>query len=210
MDTVAYNEFLRQKFEKTKDIEVLLRYVISETLSPIGDYENAVKIVREYKDDYQNPILLFIGAYWLIWWYHEKENDCLQDLNRLKDRMTEEELAITYYLNASHVRATTSDYAEHPEYRENLLRSIECKVPFVNNRMDLAEISTGEERERLYAEALNNVVKVNSMEEIMAMPWEAFAEPDKFISEFITGTHPNDTDYKHLVRSAASNNERER
>ena len=86
MDTVAYNEFLRQKFEKTKDIEVLLRYVISETLSPIGDYENAVKIVREYNDDYQNPILLFIGAYWLIWWYHEKENDCLQ-INRRTVRM---------------------------------------------------------------------------------------------------------------------------
>ena len=65
-------------------------------------------------------------------------------------------------------------------------------------------------RKGLYAEALSNVVKVDSLEEIMAMPHEAFAEPDQFINEFITGTHPNDTHYKHLVRSAASNNERER
>ena len=206
MDLVEYNEFLRQEFEKNGDIETLRKYVLTEVLAPIYDQENAVRIIRKYKDTYQDPTLLIIGAYVLTeWLFDEIHNDFLDDLNQMRDRLTDRELAIMYYLNAYHMEGRREDgyYADRPEYRENLLRSVACKEPLVNNRMDLARISTEEERKRLYAEALSNVVKVDSLEEIMAMPHEAFAEPDQFINEFITGTHPNDTHYKHLVRSAS-------
>ena len=74
--------------------------------------------------------------------------------------------------------------------------------------MDLAEISAEDERKKLYAEALNHVVKVYSIEEIMAMPKEAFSEPDAFMNEFITGTYPNDTDYDFLLHHASADGAR--
>ena len=202
MNIVEYNECLRKRFEETNDINILLRYVMTEALAPICDYEHMIQIIRNYKDTYQNPTLLILGAYYLSYWFHEQENDLLEDLNRMKERMTSEELAITYYLNAFHIQSTHPGFAKDPEYRKNLLLSIGYNVPFVNNRMLLAEISPLEEKQTFYVEALRNVIHVNTYSEIKSTPDEAYAEPDQFIGEFITGTHPNAAHYSQLLEDA--------
>lgn len=202
MNIVEYNEYLCQKFEETKDVGVLLRYVITESLSPICDYENMIRIIRRHKSAYKNATLLLLGAFWLTYWFRDEENDLLKELNLLRSSMSEEELAITYYLNACHLRFTNEDYKNHPEYRENLLLSIGCNVPFVDNRVLLAEISPLEEKQKLYVEALRNVIHVPTLSETMSTPDEIFAEPDKFIGEFITGTHPNSSHYMELLRDS--------
>lgn len=202
MNIVEYNKLLRQNFEKTGDIKFLLRYVLTEGLDPICDYENMISIIRKYKDAYNNPTLLFIGSYWLSWWFHEKNNDCLNDLNNLKEYMTNEELAITYYLNAFHISCTDRHYATNPDYRNNLLFSMHHEVPFVNNRMRLAEISFGNEKRQLYVEALRNVADVDNSMMIDPISEEIYAEPSEFIGEFITGITPSSAHYCRLLTDA--------
>ena len=42
----SYNEALRNEYEQTGNVEALEKYIISETLPPIEDFQNAVNIIR--------------------------------------------------------------------------------------------------------------------------------------------------------------------
>ena len=44
-DIIEYNKFLAMEFQRTKKPDILEKYIISETLSPIEDYANAVRLI---------------------------------------------------------------------------------------------------------------------------------------------------------------------
>ena len=58
MNTEQLNEELKNKFYEQKDYLSLEKYVISELLSPIEDYYNAVNIICENMDLVRNLNLL--------------------------------------------------------------------------------------------------------------------------------------------------------
>lgn len=72
MNFVEYNEILKNEYETRGDINTLIRYVISETLPPIAEYENAVKIIRKNYKTAFNTTLLIIGSYLLTECFSEK------------------------------------------------------------------------------------------------------------------------------------------
>ena len=64
MDEIyAYNEYLRQEYERTHDISVLEKYIVSETAYPIEDFDNAKKLIRSHYHELTNSTLLIIGAH---------------------------------------------------------------------------------------------------------------------------------------------------
>lgn len=62
-NVVEYNTKLREEYEKTHSLDVLERYVLSETLAPIEDHENAVRLIRESYEHAVSCNLLIIGAF---------------------------------------------------------------------------------------------------------------------------------------------------
>lgn len=126
MDTIEYNSILHREYEKTRNIHVLEKYVVSETLSPIEDYGNAVRIIRE---NYRNAVscrLLIIGAHIVSkWCFDDNHNDFLNLLNEMYPFLPAAEKGIISFLNAHHIRFRDRDhYQECPEYEPLLLKSI--------------------------------------------------------------------------------------
>lgn len=188
MNFVEYNEILKNEYETRGDINTLIRYVISETLPPIAEYENAVKIIRKNYKTAFNTTLLIIGSYLLTECFSEK-NEMLSVLNEIMQFLTEKEKAIVYYLNAVQIRARDNNYKSNELYKMYLQKSVEVNTPFVFNRVWLAQISAPETKRKLKAEAIKNIDIVNDFSEIEKMPVTVFTEPDFFINERILGTN---------------------
>ena len=204
MDIVIYNDFLRKKFEQEGGIDVLLRYVVSETCPPIADYRNAIKLIRENKKNYRNSILLIIGADLISQWTQE-ENDLLDALNEMRDELSDKELAIMHYLNANHIYWRDSDYVDNPAYQDHIMHSMQYQGPFVENRLLLANYyhrSKAPLNVEMLKEAIKNVVHVSYSEDFEKMSDEAFADPQMYINEFILGIERSYVNYESLLERA--------
>ena len=182
-----FNKKAKEEFEMHGGINLLTKYVMSETLPPIEDYENAVNIIRANYHSQISGELLIIGAYLAIQWTHST-NEILEILNLMYPYLPEKEKSIVNYLNAQQLYIRDANYLTNEAYRDELIKSIGFNVPFVNNHCKLAEILPLNEARRYYEYAMKNIVKVNSEEEIMDMTIENFINPDSFINEFILGT----------------------
>lgn len=188
MNVEKYNELLKNEYEMRGDINTLIKYVISETLPPIADYENAIKIIRNNYKTAFNTTLLIIGCYLLSECFSEK-NEMLCILNEIIPFLTKKEKAIVYYLNANHIRTRDNNYKSDGMYKMYLQKSVEVNTPFVFNRVWLAEISPTETRQKLKSEAVRNIDKVYDFSKIEKLPISVFVEPNFFINEKILGTN---------------------
>ena len=103
-------------------------------MSPLEDHVNAVKIIRENKSRHKNSTLFIIGAYLVIdWTWDGAENDLLNDLTEMQDQLSEQELAIMHYLMAEQL--TKGQRCPPDSAYQHLLKSMQYKGPFVNNRL---------------------------------------------------------------------------
>jgi len=194
----SYNKWLWQEYEKTQDIRLLEQYVVSETIPPISDFGNAVKIIRENYRYHTNSTLLIIGSYLTSEWIFG-DNELLEILNQMYSYLPEKEKAIVCYLNACQLRFKDEGYLSNPLYQKNLLESLKCKEAFVNNRVFLAELYEKEQSKKMFNEALTNIVKVYSYHDIERMTVEHFVEPQTFINEHILGTHISIVNHEILL-----------
>ena len=188
MDEIyAYNEYLRQEYERTHDISVLEKYIVSETAYPIEDFDNAKKLIRSHYHELTNSTLLIIGAHLAQYWGVD-HNDFLDILNAMYDYLPKKEQAIISYLRAEEMlRDYDFDYKNSAEYKQHLIDSVsKSDFPFVYNREKLAEVSPPEQEIALLQEAIAYTdVSVALAEHI---PDTYFCEPKAFIDEFILGT----------------------
>ena len=74
------NKQLKDEFEKNRNYFNLERYVMSELLSPIQDYENAIKIIKSNMNLISDLKLIYIGAY-LSSECFQRDNEFLKMLN---------------------------------------------------------------------------------------------------------------------------------
>lgn len=200
MDVLSYNRYLSEYFASNPSVEVLSRYVVSETLSPIGDYPHAIKLIRDNYPLYTDTTLLIIGAYLASGWTYER-NDLLEMLNNKIEQLSERDKAIVYYLNAYHLRTIDENYIQNPAYLENLCKSTEIRVPFVSNYLYLSEAQEDRKSsEVLFEQAIRNIQKIYSSEEIAQLAVEQFTSPVFFINEFILRTHLSHVTYESIIR----------
>ncbi len=188
MTVVELNRYLENKYATSRDIDTLMSYVISETLPPIEDFENAIKIIRNNYKVNINSTLLIIGSYLLSGWSSEK-NEMLNTLNEMYLFLSEKEKAVTSFLNAYHIRFHDRNYKRSDKYKMYLTESVKINTPFVFNRVWLSEIVSPKLSKVLKAEAINNIEKVYSLADIKKTSVTDWISPDYFINEKILGTH---------------------
>lgn len=201
MDNMEYHAMLRRAYEETGDVSALEKYVVSETLPPIEDYDHAVQMIRE---NYRNAVscrLLMIGAHIVsTWCFDSEQNDFLNVLNEMYPFFPAAEKGIVSFLNAHHIRSRDLEhYRKHPEYEALLLRSITENEACVMSRVYLAEFysrcAKGKARKMRNA-AASHTIKVYSMEELAQMTGESLASAEAYINEHILGTHISCVNYE--------------
>ena len=189
MKVEEYNEYLRKEYEKTKSVELLEKYIISETLSPLEDYQNVIRIIRSNYPININVHLLYIGAYCISGWLIEERNEMLDILNDMYLHLSNRDKSIVCFLNAYQLRFADKKYSHNPKYKEWLLDSIRLNDAVVKSRIYLAALYPQPMASEIYAEALARVQKVYEEKEIIEMGVEDFSNIDAFINEHILGTH---------------------
>lgn len=187
MTVVEYNKYLEKQYATSGNIDTLIRYVVSETLPPIEDFENAIKIIRNNYTVNINSTLLIIGSYLLSGWSSE-ENEMLKILNEMYQFLTEKEQSITSFLNAYQIRFHDKNYKFSEKYKMYLSESVKINTPFVFNRVWLAELVSPEVSRSLKVEAINNIEKVYSLTDINKISISTYTDPNFFINEKILGT----------------------
>ena len=195
------NKKFKAEYENYGGLELFTKYVMSETIAPIENYENVVNIIMQNYHKQTSVELLIVGAYLAIMWSHS-DSELLGVLNSIQPRLTDKEKAIIHYLNAYKLFIWDKNYKTKQEYKAELYASLKFNTLFVNNRCRLAEISTIEEAKKYYAEALNNVQEVLSEDQITELPIEHFLEPQSFINEFILGTSITKDTYAEIKKAA--------
>jgi hypothetical protein len=190
-----YNKNIKREFENRGGIDLLTKYVMSEILPPIDDFENAVNIIKTNYHHQMSGELLIIGAYLAIKWTYLK-NELLEILNLMYDYFPDRDKAIINYLNALQIYTRDEHIKRNEEYRSQLNKSMGYKIPFVYNRCQMAEVVHEYEIKKCYEDALKNVEIVFSEQDIMQMPLEHFLDPQSFIKEYILGTQISYVNYE--------------
>lgn len=68
MDRVMLNKQMQKEFNEHKNYDTLERYVMSELLSPIEDYLNAIDLIRKHSNLVKGLNLYYIAAYLSAEW----------------------------------------------------------------------------------------------------------------------------------------------
>lgn len=184
------NKKLQDEFNENKNYYTLERYVMSELLSPIEDYINAINIIKENKHLNKGLNLFYIAAYLNSQWFSES-NEFLDKLNKMINFVENKDKAIIYYLNAHNLSCSIHNWKECKKYSFNLMKSIEYSknIHFVNNRFDMSNLLQGKEAIRYLKEANKNVDKVETIETLKSKSINYWLSSQRFIDEFILGTH---------------------
>lgn len=203
-NVVECNTKLREEYEKTHSIDVLERYVLSETLAPIEDYENAVRLIRESYEHAVSCNLMIIGAFLCSeWCFGDTDNDPLHILNEMYPQLSPQKKGIVSFLNAHEIYfRDQSHYRTNPQYERLLRQSIDENPHCVRSRAYLAELCSESSRataRALYEDAIAHILEVLSAEKLKKMRIEDFLQPKAFIQEHILGTHISYVNYEFYV-----------
>jgi len=195
------NKNLKIEYETFGGHDLLVKYIMSETIAPIEDYENVVALIRENYQKYTNVELLIIGAYSAMYWTHT-DSEMLGILNLMSPFLQDRERAIIHYLNAYKIYMIDGDF---------ILRKDECcaelnasellNIPFVNNKLMMAELAT-QNKQQHYSNALSNVQEVFVKDRNVDVSVEHLLNPQSFINEFILGTHMSQDFYEEIIIKA--------
>ncbi|MBQ7972909.1 MAG: hypothetical protein IJ291_05605 [Lachnospiraceae bacterium] len=184
------NKRMEKEFIDNKNYVSLERYVMSELMSPIEDFINAINIIRENDEYIEGLNLYYIAAYLSAEWILEA-NDFLRKLNGMINLVNDNDKAIIYYLNAYSIFFSEKNVRSNENYKINLLKSIECSknTNFVNNRYDISKTFEGKEAENYLKDALTNVKIIETKETLKTKPMDYWLSSQRFVDEFILGTH---------------------
>lgn len=187
-DVEEYNVKLKNTFMADMTTENLERYVLSELLSPIEDYENALKIIHEYKDTYASTDLLIVGANEANYWY-VYDYDFLDCLISKYDKLERKQQAIVNFLIADNIRRNDADYKENTLYKNNLLKSIELSndFAFANNRIYLADLEKSWNDDRVCREIISNIKEFFTEDTHRNEPISYFTDISHYIDEYVLG-----------------------
>lgn len=203
-NVVEYNTKLREEYEKTHSLDVLERYVLSETLAPIEDHENAVRLIRESYEHAVSCNLLIIGAFLCSkWCFGDTDNDLLHILNEMYPQLSPQKKGIVSFLNAHEIYfRDQSHYRTDPQYERLLRQSIDENPDCVRSRAYLAELYSERSRataRAFYEDAAAHILEVLSAAKLEKMRIEDFLQPEAFIQEHILGTRISYVNYEFYL-----------
>lgn len=175
---------LINEFYETKDYTYLVRIAILLTLSPICDYLECIKILKELCKRYYDINVYIIGAYIMNEWFIGEDNYFIEVLKEhlIKTNDTET-LAIIYYLIGKSFEKNNSNIIAKKYYE----KSIEFSPALVNNYVALSKLVETNEKNKLLEIAKKNVVKIITEYEIDNISLDELCNERMFIQEYIMG-----------------------
>ena len=202
MNTEKLNNQLRTEFNERKDYLSLEKYVMSELLSPVEDYYNAVDIIYKNIDLLEDLSLLYIASY-LNSEYSMGYGDLLTKLNSRLEKVDNKNKSIIYYINAYDIICKDKEWKRNKECISYLEKSVQLAngFKFVNNRFYLAQCVDKSIAKQLAVESLENVNDKYTVETLKNIPQEYWLSSQSFIDEFILGISITDIIYKQKENS---------
>jgi len=175
---------------------------MSELLSPIEDFFNAVKIICENFDLLENLNLLYIATY-LNSQYSMGYDHLLPKLKSMLKNVGDKDKAIIYYLNANEIICKNKEWQTNKECVSYLKKSVELSnnFKFVNNRFYLAQCVKNSIAKKLAVESLNNVDCTHTFESLQKLSQDYWFSSQSFVDEFILGISITDIVFKQKESS---------
>jgi len=201
MNVEELNKQLKKEFYENKNYQTLEKYVMSELLSPIQDYDNATKIIRENIDLLENLDLLYIATY-LSSEYLFEENEFLKLLDQKIELVSNKDKAMIYFLKANDLICSDKKWQKNDKCKEYLQKSVELSkgFKFANNRFYLAQC-LGNNASVIAHETLNNIINIENIETLQQKKKEYWLSSVRFIDEFILGISINNVVYEQKEQS---------
>ena len=199
LDIVEYNRTIRLKLEQRWSVGLFEKYVMSEILPPISDYKNAVEIILSRHEEFISSDLLILGSFLIIQWIGSPQNEMLDILNAKYNCLSDRKKPVINYLNALDILHRDRNYKKNETYHQELLKSVSFDIPFVNNRLLMAKFVDRQYASTYFKDALSNIEKVMSDEDINSMTVDDFVNIKNFIKEEIIGTHISYVNYNGLL-----------
>lgn len=197
------NELLKKendlKLKSKESVEDFLEYILFEMSPPIEDYYLVIELLEKNYSGICDVRLAIIGAYLSSTWLGFKENIFLQKLDDLKQHCSEQDKAIIYYLHAYDIYVK-SDRKFPPQYVSYLKKSISYSKRFVYNYIRLSEISKGKEAQSLLKQAIANIEKVWSEEDLHKISKDYVGTYNDFVNEYILGVDISQNEYDELCK----------
>lgn len=196
-EILELNKKLKQEFEIYPTEEHLEKYVMSELLPPIEDYDNVLLLIRDNLQIIKTRSLLYLAAEICNSW-PIMDNVFIQILEELLENSSDSEKAITYYLLSDYV--VWKYGKKDTRVRKYLELSVRYSknMKFVNNRIYLAEYLDKNQKLEMLEDALSNV------EFIYAAPFEDYPldywlDSQREINERILGIYISKQSHTALI-----------
>lgn len=204
MDLNLFEIEKQLKESSQNSAENLIQYILFEIQSPIEDYFYAVELLTENYFKYKDIRIAILGSYLSSTWLFFKENIFLELLDKHLMETDEQNKAIIYYLHAYDIYIKCE--TKYPKkYSQYLQKSISYSKRFVYNYIRLAEITNRKESHKLLEQAISNIEKVWTEEELKNLPENFFLDYNNFINEFILGVDISIFEYKNLSKKVRKN-----
>lgn len=191
------NTQLREEFLKRKDYSSLEKYVMSEMLSPIEDYPNAVNIICDNLDLLENLNLLYVATY-LNSEYCLGHNDLLDKLKSRLNAVDDKNKSIIYFLEAYDIICNDKNWKKNKRCVGNLSKSIELSsdFSFSKNRFYMAQCVKRSLAKDYAIQALKNVRIRYDKESLHGLGEDYWLSSQNFIDEFILGVSISEVLYE--------------
>lgn len=172
-----YQEELLRRIEEG-DGENAIRLSILLTLSPIGDYMEALKMLSSFSKEFSNIKLKIIESYLSLQWGNGIHTELLRKIVSVDLHENDELTSLIYYLIALQYKQDGN--------KKDAMKAIEVSVEkcsfHVNNLL-------------MYAKYLDNnsayyiQLAKNNLKSIQIEGLESYTDPDIFIGEHISGIY---------------------
>ncbi len=183
-DLYLYQQHLIKNYIDTNDENIILQIAILLSLPPIADYPETIKILKKLSLSTDNLNAFILGAYFMNEYMFDEENCFVSALSgSLESIESNKDKSIACYLIGKDLKKKNHKEESLSWFK----KSIEYGPEYVNNYLELSELLSSQDRQKLIDIAKSNVKCVLSKKEISKMTIEELCSFDNFVDEFILG-----------------------
>jgi hypothetical protein len=182
---------------RVDEVDLALRLAILISAPPIGDFDEANRLLVTYYRHNPDIRVGILGAYLSAQWPSAAHNIFLQMISERMQLLIQEHAAIVHFLYAYNMFMRDEVNQHRQVYIGHLKQSIDISDQFVYNYYHLAQVSTPTNARSLMRIALGNVTSIIPADSLGAL--EELTDYDNYIAEHITGTKLSCVNYQRFL-----------
>lgn len=184
-----YQSHLLNQISEGNLTDVVLQIAILQTLSPVADNNEAIRILQTYSQQSNDVRVYVLGSFLSSTWENYKVNDFLEKLIHFIPNVEDQQKAIIYYLIAYDIFMRNEISTGKNKYVDLLNKSIAFSKRFVYNYYRLAQVSEKQRAKELMKIGLSQIESVSSNSGCEKMQIDDFISFDSFVNEHILGIY---------------------